>query len=347
MTPGRKKLKTLGIDLPLFPTTLVGSLPKPQPLKKARSDFQKGLIGRDDLKFQEEAATRDWIHRQEEIDIDILVDGEMCRGDMVAYFAEAMEGFEKGGLVRSFGNRFYHKPVIVRPVKWKGPITVECWQFSQRLTMRPVKGMVTGPYTIMDWSFDEHYKNRREATLAIAREVRKEVEALVEAGARIIQIDEPALSVRPDEFQMVREALDICTGNLPAYFVTHICYGALESIYPQLLDLPFDNFDLEFAGGGLDSLELLKKHPFSKDFSAGVVDVHSRRIEDMMHVRKRIEYLAKIVPVPNIWVDPDCGLKTRTEEETIGKLKVMRAAVEEVRLKTIRRAKRKGKRKEL
>lgn len=333
----RAKLKKLGIDLPLFPTTSVGSLPKPEFLKKARNDFKKGHLSRAELKKREEEATLSWIRRQEELDIDILVDGEMYRGDMVAYFAEMLEGFEEGGFVRSYGNRYYRKPAIVGPVKWKGPITVDWWRFAQRETKRPVKGMLTGPYTIMDWSFNEYYPDRRAAALALAREIRKEAEALVEAGAKIIQIDEPALSARPEEMPFAREALELVTRGLPAYFVTHICYGAFEFIYPGMLSLPFDNFDLELSNSGLDLLPYLKKHPFTKDLSAGIVDVHSHRIEDSKIVRKRIEGIAELVPPLHLWIDPDCGLKTRTEEEALQKLRVIRDAVEELRLKVGRK----------
>lgn len=335
----RNKLKRMGIDLPPLPTTSVGSFPKPDSLKKARGDLSKGTVTRTELRRGEEAVTKDWIRRQEELDLDILVDGEMYRGDMVAYFAETLEGFEQGGFVRSYGNRYYRKPVIVRPVKWKGPVTVSWWKFAQKETSRPVKGMLTGPYTIMDWSFNEHYPDRRATVLALAREIRKEVEALVEAGAKIIQIDEPALSVRPEEMPIAREALEICTRDLPAYFVTHICYGALEFIYPEMLSLPFDNFDLELSNSGLDLLALLKEHPFSKDLSAGVVDVHTHRIEDPTVVRKRIERIVKVLPTDQLWIDPDCGLKTRTEEEAIRKLAVIQEAVREVRRKVGRRGK--------
>jgi 5-methyltetrahydropteroyltriglutamate--homocysteine methyltransferase len=330
----RTKLKKLGIDLPLLPTTSVGSLPKPEWLKKARNDFQKGAVTREQLRQKEEEATRFWIQKQGEIDIDILVDGEMYRGDMVAYFAETLEGFEQGGFVRSYGNRYYRKPVIVRPVKWKGPITADWWRFAQRQTVRPVKGMLTGPYTIMDWSFNEHYPDRRTATLAIAKEIRKEVEALVEAGAKIIQIDEPALSVRPEELPFAREALEICIKDLQSYFITHICYGAFEFIYPEMLSLPFDNFDLELSNSELDLLSLFRKDPFTKDLTAGVVDVHSHRIEDQRVVRKKIEAIGEVLPVGQLWIDPDCGLKTRTEEEAVRKLQVMRGAVEELRIRT-------------
>ncbi|MCX5726371.1 MAG: methionine synthase [Candidatus Saganbacteria bacterium] len=271
----------------------------------------------------EKKATEFWMKKQEEIGLDVLVDGEMYRGDMVAYFAEIFSGFKESGLVRSYGNRFYHKPIIVDEIKWNGPITVEWWKFAQSMTKKPVKGMLTGPYTMMDWSFNEHYPDRASACLALAKEIRKEVESLVSAGAKIIQVDEPAVSVRAEELTLAKEALNIVTSDIPAYFITHICYGAFEFIYPKMLELPVDNFDLETSNSDLDLLALFAKYPFTKDFSFGVVDVHTHKIEDVQTVKSRIEQALKLVPKEALWIDPDCGLKTRTVDESIDKLKVI------------------------
>ena len=185
----REKLRKLGLDLPILPTSTVGSFPKPDYLIEARAQATRNAIPKTELDRLERKATEFWVGIQEELGLDVLVDGEQYRGDMVAYFAETMPGFAKGGLVRSYGNRYYHKPVMTGPVRWPGPMTVDWWRWTQSLTSRPVKGMLTGPYTLMDWSFDDHYPDRRTACLALAREVRKEVEALLEAGVRIIQID--------------------------------------------------------------------------------------------------------------------------------------------------------------
>jgi len=261
----------------------------------------------------------------------VLVDGEQYRGDMVAYFAETMPGFAKGGLVRSYGNRYYHKPVMVGPVRWPGPMTVDWWRWTQALTSRPVKGMLTGAYTLMDWSFDDHYPDRRTACLALAREVRKEVEALLDAGARIIQIDEPALSVRPDELPFAVEAMHLTVDGLPAYYVVHACFGAFETIYPGLLDLPVDNLDLAISHSALDLLGMFKKNPFTKDLSLGVLDVHSHTVEAADDVQGRIRRGTSVLPADRIWVDPDCGLKTRTVEESRAKLSAMMAAVRAAR----------------
>jgi 5-methyltetrahydropteroyltriglutamate--homocysteine methyltransferase len=319
----REKLHQLGIDLPLFPTTSVGSFPKPDYLVKARSDFAKKKIDAEELEQNARQATEFWIRKQEELGVDVLVDGEMYRGDMVAYFAEHLRGFENGGLVRSYGNRYYHKPIIVAEVRWGGPITVDWWKYAQSLTSKPVKGMLTGPYTVMDWSFNEHYPGRRETCLALAREIRKEVEALIQAGAKIIQIDEPAASVRPEELAFAIEAMHAVTDGLSAYFITHICYGAFEFIYPGMLDFPVDNFDLEMSNSGLDMLELFKKNRFTKDISFGVVDVHSHVVEDKAVVEGRLRQALQVLPKENVWVDPDCGLKTRSVEEAIAKMKTL------------------------
>ncbi|OFV96167.1 MAG: hypothetical protein A3F68_04875 [Acidobacteria bacterium RIFCSPLOWO2_12_FULL_54_10] len=332
----RKKLKDLGFDLPLLPTTTVGSFPKPPELMRARAEFAKGKITEAELRAEEEKATIFWVEKQEEIGVDVLVDGEMYRGDMVAYFAEKMPGFVLGDLVRSYGNRYYHKPIIQSEVKWPGPMTVGWWKFAQSRTRRPMKGMLTGPYTIMDWSFNEHYVDRRAACLAIAEEIRKEVEALIEAGAKIIQVDEPATSVRPEELPLVVEAMEIVTEGLPAYFITHICYGAFQKIYPQMLDIPVDNFDLELSNNELSMLDLMKKNRFSKDISFGAVDVHTHVVEDIDTVKKRIVQGLEVLDPEQVWVDPDCGLKTRTVEESIEKMRVVVTAVKQLRTRYVK-----------
>jgi 5-methyltetrahydropteroyltriglutamate--homocysteine methyltransferase len=327
----REKLNQLSLELPLFPVTSVGSLPKPDYLTKARAGRRRGTVSPEELRALEERATAFWIEKQEELGVDILVDGEQYRGDMVAYFAENLPGFERGGLVRSYGNRYYHKPIIVGEVEWQRPITLDWWQFAQKLTRKPVKGMLTGPYTIMDWSFNEHYADRRATCLALATVVRREVEALIEAGCKIVQVDEPALSVRPEELPVALEALHVVMDGLPAYFITHACYGAFEKIYPQMLEAPVDNFDLEMSNSELNMLELLHKDPFTKDMSFGIVDSHSHVVEDVATVKQRLQEAMKVLPKEQLWLDPDCGLKTRTVDEAIGKLQVVAQAALEAR----------------
>jgi len=314
-----------------LPVTSVGSFPKPDWLTTARVDFNHDKLDRTKLVELEKKATDEWLDYQEKVGIDVLVDGEMYRGDMVAYFAELMPGFSKGGLVRSYGNRYYYKPIIIDEVNWLGPLTVGWWRYAQAKTKKPVKGMLTGPYTIMDWSFNEYYPDRRSAALALAACIRKEVEALIDAGCKIIQIDEPAVSVRPDELEVAIETMQAITEGQNAYFVTHICYGAFEKIYPKMLEIPVDNFDLEMSNSGLDMLELFRKYPFTKDISFGVVDVHSRIIEPVDIIKERIKKALEFIPQGQLWIDPDCGLKTRTIEESKAKLNNIMIAVKDMR----------------
>lgn len=327
----RSKLQELGIDVPMLPTTTVGSFPKSPSLIKARAQARRGEISAKQLDAQAKEATAFWMKTQEEIGLDVLVDGEQYRGDMVAYFAEHFKGFKEGGLVRSYGNRYYHKPIITGEIRWPGPMTVDWWRYAQSLTSKPVKGMLTGPYTIMDWSFNEYYPNRRAVAQALAREIRKEVQALIKAGCKIIQIDEPALSVRPEELQVAIDAMDTVTDGLSAYFLTHVCYGAFEFIYPEMLKMPVENFDLEMSNSELDLLAMFSKHSFSKDISFGVFDVHTHKVDSPEVIRRRIKKALGVMKPEQIWVDPDCGLKTRTVDEAIAQLKTMQEAVHQVR----------------
>lgn len=327
-----EKLLDLGMNLPLLPTTAVGSYPKPQELKNARRKFLNGELEEDELRPMEKEATRSWIRIQEEVGLDILVDGEMYRGDMVAYFARNLRGFEIGGLVRSYDNRYYRKPIIKDKIEWKDPITVNRWKFAQELTDKPVKGIVTGPYTMMDWTFNEHYQTRRDACMDLSEVLHEEVAALSKAGAKIIQVDEPAISARPEELpEFGIEAMKRVTDGIDAYFITHICYGAFEHVYPEMLELPIHNLDLEMSNSDLDLIQLFEKEPFTKDFSFGVIDVHTHLVEGKKIVEKRLKSALEVIEPERLWIDPDCGLKTRTKDETIGKLRAMVEATREAR----------------
>jgi len=319
-------------------TTSVGSFPKPDYLLKARSQFRKKAISREQLRQLEEQSTREWIARQEELGVDILVDGEQYRGDMVAYFSEHLGGFKQSELVRSYGNRYYRKPVVIGPIRRQRPITVDWFTFAQGLTGKPVKGMLTGPYTIMDWSFNEHYPNRRATALAIAKVIHEEAKDLERAGATYIQIDEPALSTRPEEIDLAIEAMRICTKGLRAKTITHICYGDFAAIYPKMLKLSVDQIDLEFANRKFELLEAFKQPRFTKEIGLGVVDVHSHRLESKDEVVANIEKALTVFTPEQIYLDPDCGLKTRTVEEAYQKMKVIVEAAREVREKLTAKA---------
>ena len=314
-------------------TTSVGSFGKPDYLQKARNEHAAGRL--DDAKLDRltRRATKEVIELQEGLGLDILVHGEMERGDMVAYFAEHFSGMKVGGLVRSYGNRYYHKPVIVGELRWEKPVTVDLWKYAQSLANRPVKGMLTGPYTIVEWSFDEHYPNRRAAVMAMARVVREEARALEAAGAKYIQIDEPACSTRLEDLPLVCEAVGVITEGLKAETISHMCYGDFASAYDELVKMPVDQLDLEMANSGYDLIDVMKRKPFNKDIGLGVLDVHSHRIESVAEVVAGIERALDVLPPERIYVDPDCGLKTRTWKESAAKLRVMVEAVKRVKAK--------------
>ncbi len=312
-------------------TTSVGSFPKPDYLTSARSKHSRGEMSDQELQVLERQATQEWIRLQEELGIDILVDGEMYRGDMVEYFAQNMTGFKISGLVRSYGNRYYRKPIAVGPVGRTAAITIEWWKYTQSLTQRPVKGMLTGPYTIADWSFNEHYTSREAFILDLARAVHDEALDLERAGAKYIQIDEPAISTRPEEMELASRALGIVTNGLKAHTITHICYGDFDLVYDHLVSLPVDNLDLELANSSFDLMEMFRQHPTDKALSMGVTDVHTHVVEPVEQIKERILRALEVFPSERLYIDPDCGLKTRTGEESLGKLRNMMTAVRAVK----------------
>jgi 5-methyltetrahydropteroyltriglutamate--homocysteine methyltransferase len=312
-------------------TTTVGSFPKPPQLERARQQHARGELPAERLFEMEREETARVIRAQEAVGLDILVDGELYRGDMTTYFAERMPGFAISNPVRSYGNRYYRKPIAVGPIRRDRELTVSWWTYAQSLTKKPVKGMLTGPYTMMDWSFNEHYPSREAMAMDLAVAVNEEALALQEAGAKFIQIDEPAVSVRPEELPLAVKALGRAVQGLTAKTITHICYGDFDVTYPALLDLPVDMIDLEMANSRYDLLERFRTHPFTKEIGYGVLDVHSHRVETKDEVKEGIRRGLEVLRPEQMYVDPDCGLKTRTVEEAFAKLRVMVDAVREVR----------------
>jgi len=315
----------------MLETTSVGSFPKPDYLQKARTAFAAGKLPFAQLHELELQATRETIRLQEDLGIDILVHGEMERGDMTTYFAEKLIGMGISDLVRSYGNRYYRKPIVAGELKRPQPMTVEMFKYAQSLTSRPVKGMLTGPYTMCDWSFNTHYETRREVVLAFARLLHEEVRDLEAAGAKYIQIDEPAISTRPEELEIAIEAMGIVTQGINAMTISHICYGDFKTIYPRLLDSPVDQLDLEFANSGYSNLDVFRKPRFTKRIAFGVLDIHSHRIESVDEIVAGIRKGLDVFDPELMWIDPDCGLKTRTTAESEAKLRNMVEAVEVIK----------------
>ena len=319
-------------------TTTVGSFGKPDYLQKARNAHARGKVSDAQLIELERKATAEWIRVQEDLGLDILVDGEMYRGDMVAYFADLLDGYSEGGLVRSYGNRYYHKPVISGKLARPKPMTVEWWQYAQSLTDRPVKGMLTGPYTMLDWSYNEAYPTRRDAALALAEVVRQEAEDLDRAGAKYIQIDEPAIHARPEELEIAIEAMGLVTQNLKAKTISHICYGDFAAIYPGILDLPVDQLDLAMANYEYRWLDLMDRQPFTKEMAIGIVDVHTHEMESVAEAAEGIRKGLRYVSADRLLPHPDCGLKTRPVDESIAKCRVVVEATKVVRAELAKKA---------
>jgi 5-methyltetrahydropteroyltriglutamate--homocysteine methyltransferase len=314
-------------------TTCVGSFSKPAYLATARSKHRAGRLSDDALERLTLQATSEILELQEEVGLDVLVHGEMERGDMVAYFAEHFEGMAVGGLVRSYGNRYYNKPNIVQELRWPGPVTVDIWRYAQAQTKRPVKGMLTGPYTLVEWSFDEYYADRRAAVLAMASVVRQEALALEAAGAVYIQIDEPACSTRTSDLALVLEANAIVTRDLrpETTTISHICYGDFLESYGALSRLPVMQLDLEMANSNYELLSVMAADPPDKDIGLGVLDVHSHRVETVDEITAGIERALRHFAPERLFIDPDCGFKTRTWTEAASKLGAMVEAVGRIR----------------
>ncbi len=233
-----------------------------------------------------------------------------------------------GEWTRIFDNVYFRKPIIYGKVEWPEPLTVEDWKIASSFAEgRPVKGILTGPYTMLEWSFDLYYGDRREAIIDLAKELRKEIEALVNAGAKYIQIDEPALSTRPwkEEADIVKEALKIMLYGLDVKKIVHICFGKIEYILPYILEFPVDQFDLEFKNSNFRLLPYLKEYGYDKELGYGVIDVHTTQIESVDEIVEDIEKIMNlgILSPEKIYIDPDCGLKRLPREIARQKLKNM------------------------
>lgn len=323
---GGKKLMKLGVTLPPIPVCSVGSLPKQAELTELRYKVAKKVQQPLELDRKEKLSTEVWVRQQERAGMDVLVDGQMDRGDMIQFFAGKMNGFSEGGTVRCYGNRYYRKPIITGKVEWRGPITLDYWRYAQRLTHKVVKAVITGPYTLLDWSFNEHYTSREEALADITAALRKEVLALVEAGAKVIQIDEPALSSNPNEFPLIQKAINELTENVRSYFILFHAFGDAAPLWPKMERLHVDNFHFDMANSDFALLAALKKTKTKKDLSFGVVDSHNHHVETPKELDARIKKSIGAVPLNQLWLSTDAGLKTRTIDEAIAKMKALSTA---------------------
>lgn len=318
-------------------TTVVGSYPKPKWVHRVRELYDGDLdcdaeIDDDHWKETKDDAARIITNEHERAGLDVVVDGEMRRTEMVEYFADRIEGYEFNGPVKVWGHNYFDKPSITRDVEYDEPWLVDEFAFTDDVADRPVKVPITGPYTLAKWSFNETEKTEEELAYDIAGLVNEEIGRLVDAGARYIQIDEAALATTPNDHAIVGKCLETIAEGIPenVRLGLHVCYGDYSRIYPEILEYPVDEYDLELANGDYDQLPVFKEHEFTKDLALGVVDVHTASAEPVSEIKENIKKGLEIVPPERLTISPDCGLKLLPREVAYGKMENMVTAVREI-----------------
>jgi 5-methyltetrahydropteroyltriglutamate--homocysteine methyltransferase len=331
------------LALPLFPTTTTGSFPQTAELRATRGKFRQGTLSAADYEADLEARIRRVIQQQEETGIDVLVHGEFERSDMVEYFAERLEGFALtgNGWVQSFGSRYVKPPIIYGDVLRPQPLTVRWIAFAQSLTTKPVKGMLTGPVTLQQWSFVREDLPNSEVALQIALALRDEVRDLEAAGIRAIQIDEPALREGLPFKQQSRNAylhwavsafhLASCGVRDETQIHTHMCYAEFGDIIEAIIALDADVLAIEASRSRMELLEIFRDYPYPNHIGPGVYDVHSPRVPAVAEIVGLLEKAGRVLPASRLWVNPDCGLKTRNAAEVWAALNNMVAAARTLR----------------
>jgi len=315
-------------------TTVVGSYPKPKWLSRAKelAEDETHEFDDDDLNESMDDAARLITEEHARAGLDAVVDGEMRRNEMVEYFADRIDGYEFNGPVKVWGHNYFDKPSVADEVEYGEQWLVDEFEFTTGVTDRPVKVPITGPYTLASWSFNEAYDSEAELAYELAGLVNEEIDALVEAGARYIQIDEPALATTPDDHTIVGECLEHIADGVPedVRLGLHVCYGDYSRIYPEILEMPVHEYDLELANGDYDQLDVFKQPEFHKDLALGVVDVHTAEVESVEEIKRNILKGLEIVPPERLTVSPDCGVKLLPREAAYGKMENMVTAAREI-----------------
>lgn len=339
----RNPLQKSALNLPLLPTTTIGSFPQTVEIRNWRKAYRNGEMTFEayDAKIKEKIS--EIIRVQEEIGLDVLVHGEYERTDMVEYFGQNLAGFlfTQNGWVQSYGTRCVKPPIIFGDVERLHPITVDYIAAAQRLTKKPVKGMLTGPVTILNWSFVREDLPLAEVSYQLGLAIKAEVMDLEAAGIKIIQIDEAAfrekLPLRKSNWQSYLDwtirsfGLTHATVHPETQIHTHMCYSEFTEIIKAIEALDADVFTFEAARSDLSILVALKESGFRMETGPGVYDIHSPRIPSKDELKQVIKGMIEKIPLKKLWVNPDCGLKTRGMEETVASLKNMVAAVQELR----------------
>ena len=340
----REKIQKDILKLPLFPTTTIGSFPQTQDVRKNRQEFKKGIKSKEEYIEFNKNKIAECIKLQEEIGLDVLVHGEFERNDMVEYFGEHLNGyiFTEKAWVQSYGTRNVKPPIIWGDVSRKEAITVEWSVFAKSCTNKPVKGMLTGPVTILNWSFPREDISIKESILQIALAIRDEVLDLEANGINIIQIDEAALREKLPlrKTDWYSEYLDF---TVPAFRLvhskvkpetqihTHMCYSEFTDIIPAIDAMDADVITFEASRSDLQILDSLKENNFKTEVGPGVYDIHSPRVPSVEEIVAALTKMRAKIEDSKLWVNPDCGLKTRGNEETVKSLTNLVAAAKQIR----------------
>ncbi|WP_295713964.1 5-methyltetrahydropteroyltriglutamate--homocysteine S-methyltransferase [Mucilaginibacter sp.] len=339
----RQKIQQQRFKLPLYPTTTIGSFPQTDDIRSLRARLKKGELTTDQYDAEIEKATIDAIRWQEEIGLDVLVHGEFERNDMVEYFGERLDGFlfTKNGWVQSYGSRCVKPPVIYGDISRPADMTVRWSSFAQQNTQKLMKGMLTGPVTILQWSFVRDDQPRSETTNQIALAIRDEVVALEDAGIKVIQIDEPAIREglplrkkdRQNYLNWAVRAFRISASGVrdETQIHTHMCYSEFNDIIGNIADMDADVITIETSRSQMELLAAFSDFKYPNEIGPGVYDIHSPRVPTVGEMVSLLEKASELLPAGNLWVNPDCGLKTRKWPETQTALKNMVQAAKQLR----------------
>lgn len=331
------------LQLPALPSTTIGSFPQTKEVRRQRFQFRKGKLDEVSYDAFVKTSITDCIKLQEDLELDVLVHGEFERNDMVEFFGEKLDGFTFSGFgwVQSYGSRCVKPPIIFGDVSRPTPMTVDYTRFAQSLTEKPVKGMLTGPVTILQWSFVRDDQPRRETCRQIALAVQDEVKDLESAGIDIIQIDEPALREGLPLRKAAAETyldwavesfrLSACTVEPTTQIHTHMCYCDFNNIVHSIADLDADVISIESSRSDMELLEAFTSESYSSHIGPGLYDIHSPRVPSVTEMADRLASILEKLPADQVWINPDCGLKTRDWPETEAALRNMVEAAKQFR----------------
>ncbi len=340
----REKIQKKRFGLPLLPTTTIGSFPQTAEVRANRAAFRKGEISQEQYEEFNRKQIADCVKLQEDIGLDVLVHGEFERNDMVEYFGECLDGyiFTEKAWVQSYGTRCVKPPVIWGDISRAKPMTVKWSEYAQSLTKKPMKGMLTGPVTILNWSFPREDISLKESAFQIALAIREEVLDLEASGISMIQVDEAALReklpLRRSDWKS-----DYLDWAIPAFRLvhsgvkaetqihTHMCYSEFADIIRDIDDMDADVITFEASRSDLTILDVLKENNFRTEVGPGVYDIHSPRVPAVEEIKATLHKMLDRIPKEKLWVNPDCGLKTRGRAETVSSLENLVQAAKEVR----------------